>query len=503
MTDAAARTCVELPSWLGDAVIATGALLTLDRAGVGPVEVLGTPAALAVCAGLPGVAKRFERPPSWPARWRQLRQLSRRRYAYSISLRSSPGALLGARLIGADQRLGFAGGGGRWAWTATCRRPPRGVLHLAEEYQSLVRLLAPGVPPLAPWVRVTPTERDAARQRLGAEPIVVLAPGALYGPTKRWPAERFVEVGQALGRRGFKSVVVASPGERREAAALMEGLGSSAVDLSGRTTIRELAAVLAQAAGCVANDSGAMHLAAAVATPVVGVFGSTEPRWTGPIGGRAVVTDPRLACAPCYARRCPIGCKCLSEVTTAAVLEALAGEMARPALAPGPWPLRPACFLDRDGTLIEDAHYLKDPAAMVLCPGAASGIRRLNEAGVAAVVITNQSGIARGYLTPGDLEAQHQRLRQLLAAAGAQLDAIYACPHHPDDGCACRKPATGLITQAARELRLDRRRSVVIGDKPSDRETGREGAGAGICLNDCQPPTVDAAVENWLTGLRL
>jgi histidinol-phosphate phosphatase family protein len=135
--------------------------------------------------------------------------------------------------------------------------------------------------------------------------------------------------------------------------------------------------------------------------------------------------------------------------------------------------LRAGILLDRDGTLIEDRDYLSDPAGVRLLPGAAQAIAAANRAAVPVVVVSNQSGIGRGYFTEADLAAVNARLAALLAAAGARLDGLYHCPHAPGDGCRCRKPAPGLAEQAARELALDLGRSFVIGDKQADVALGR------------------------------
>lgn len=142
---------------------------------------------------------------------------------------------------------------------------------------------------------------------------------------------------------------------------------------------------------------------------------------------------------------------------------------------------RPACFLDRDGTLIIDRGYARSAAEISLLAGAATAVRELNRHGIAAVVVSNQSAIGRGYCTPQDLAAQHGRLIELLAAAGASLDGIYFCPHRPEDGCDCRKPAGELVRTAARELDLDLARSYAIGDKAVDVELGARWL-AGGCL---------------------
>ncbi len=132
-------------------------------------------------------------------------------------------------------------------------------------------------------------------------------------------------------------------------------------------------------------------------------------------------------------------------------------------------------FIDRDGTLTEEVGYVNHPERLRLLPRSATAIRRLNEAGVPAVVVTNQAGVARGYFSEEVLHAVNAALVEQLAASDARLDAIYVCPHHPTEGeppwradCDCRKPRPGLLTRAASELGLDLERSTMIGDKASD-----------------------------------
>lgn len=136
-------------------------------------------------------------------------------------------------------------------------------------------------------------------------------------------------------------------------------------------------------------------------------------------------------------------------------------------------------FIDRDGTINVDTGYLGSPSGVVLIEGARRAIKMLNDAGVKAVVVSNQSGVARGLFTLQDVEAVNIRVAELLAKDGARLDGVYFCPHHPDDGCGCRKPKTGLVVKAAKELGLDAEgstlfaHSYVVGDKASDIELAR------------------------------
>jgi D-glycero-D-manno-heptose 1,7-bisphosphate phosphatase len=130
-------------------------------------------------------------------------------------------------------------------------------------------------------------------------------------------------------------------------------------------------------------------------------------------------------------------------------------------------------LLDRDGTIVFDRHYLANPDGLELLPNALAGLRRLGESNVGLVVVTNQSGLARGYFERKTLDAIHDRLREMLAAGGVELDGIYVCPHVEEDQCNCRKPRTGLGLQAAVELGFDPAQAFVIGDKACDVDLGR------------------------------
>ena len=130
-------------------------------------------------------------------------------------------------------------------------------------------------------------------------------------------------------------------------------------------------------------------------------------------------------------------------------------------------------LLDRDGTLIVEKHYLSDPEQVELIEGAAEGLRRLAARGLGLVVVTNQSGIGRGFFDAARLAEIHARLLRELRAEGVELDGLFVCPHHPDERCACRKPRTGLALRAAAELGFEPAHAFVVGDMASDVALGR------------------------------
>ena len=182
-----------------------------------------------------------------------------------------------------------------------------------------------------------------------------------------------------------------------------------------------------------------------------------------------------------------------------------------------------AVLLDRDGTIVREVEYLARPEQLELLPGAVEGMRRLREAGYRLAIVTNQAGVARGYYTEADVRAVHARLREMLVAQGADVDAIYYCPHHPDvpgpyrRDCPCRKPGTGMVERAARELGLDLARCAVVGDKVTDLLPGirlgcrtvlvrtgygqsllDQGALEGVPVDYVADNLLDAA--NWILG---
>jgi histidinol-phosphate phosphatase family protein len=149
-----------------------------------------------------------------------------------------------------------------------------------------------------------------------------------------------------------------------------------------------------------------------------------------------------------------------------------------------------AAFLDRDGTIIEDVHYIARPELVRLLPKAAAGIRAFNDSGIAVVVVTNQSGIARGLFTEADYTRVQQRMTELLTLDGARVDASYMCPHHPELGqdCNCRKPGTLLFRQAAHDHDLDLAQSTFIGDRWRDVSPALALGGQGILVESDATP---------------
>jgi heptosyltransferase II len=213
--------------------------------------------------------------------------------------------------------------------------------HHMHDYLNLVAELGGNPAALPPLLRVTAEEAAAARQRLGFPAGLVLAlnPGAEYGPAKRWPAERFLEAAvQVHAAVPCHWVVLGGKGDRdvagQLAIALSTRVGSGrVVNLAGETSLRELCAVLKASSLLLTNDSGPMHVAAAVGTPVIVPFGSTSPELTGPLlsaGARHHIALGEAPCAPCFRRECPVDFRCMQSIPAERMAKAALSCLGRP-----------------------------------------------------------------------------------------------------------------------------------------------------------------------------
>lgn len=245
------------------------------------------------------------------AEWRALvRQLREAGYDVAVDLQGLARSALLVRASGAPVRVGLTSARecARLAYTVTAG-PREAEVHAVDRYLQVLRTLGVAPPTKPRFALAVPRgARDRVEARLADEGVsgrfVCLAPGARW-ESKRWPAERFAELAARLAaEQGVEVVVVGGEEDRSRAEVILQRVGSAARDWTGRTTLAELAALLERAALLVSNDSGPMHLAAALGTPVVAVFGPTNPARTGPYGPRTAVVTSAAHCAPCYRRRC-------------------------------------------------------------------------------------------------------------------------------------------------------------------------------------------------------
>lgn len=474
---------VASPNWLGDAVLSFPALANLRRSFPGArIALLVRPWLSPLFRSVPYVDELVELPSGSEAIWAAT-ALRQRHFELALLLPNSFRVAMISWLAGIPHRVGYVTDG-RGLLLTVGVRPPRGLLrHQADVYLDLLRSLKWDA-----WWRPTgflpPPESGAEAEKLLSEsglaphtPVIGITPGASYGTAKRWPAERFAAAADLLADRfGTVALLFGSSSEASITQAIRERMRGAAVDFGGRTTLSELASLLGRCALLLTNDTGTMHLASALGTRCVALFGPTDPRRTGPLGeGHQILHNPP-ACSPCRYRDCPIDHRCMRELDVERVAAAAGTILTRlPSTVEKQLERRPAVFLDRDGTINEEIGPIQRPDLMRPIPGAPDALKRLGEAGYLRIVVSNQARVARGDATEALVETVHQRLLQLLEADGGGADAFYYCPHHPQEGrfpyrrdCRCRKPNPGLIQQAADERRVDLNRSYVVGDKVSD-----------------------------------
>jgi histidinol-phosphate phosphatase family protein len=307
---------------------------------------------------------------------------------------------------------------------------------------------------------------------------VLIAPGARH-PNKQWPSERFVELARRLCERHACHIVWAVASGDGVSVAPDKEMPAEALTVLGDSSTLDLTAALAGCQLAVTNDSGVMHLASAVGTPVIALFGPTHPvLGFAPRGRLDRVIEVAESCRPCSLHgRTPCFRQeryCFTRIDPDHV-EAAAAELLAVTRR-----LHPALLVDRDGTVMVDRDFCSDPEEVQLLPGAAKALLIARAKGFRIVVLSNQSGVARGYFTTDDVDRVNGRLLELLAAEGVEVDGVYYCPYYeegtvPEYTLASdwRKPSPGMAERAAADLDLDLHRSVVIGDKVSDVNLGR------------------------------
>jgi len=275
---------------------------------------------------------------SWVDQLEIVRQLCSRRFDLAVLFPNSFASALWVALGGVPRRVGYMADGRSFLLTDRARRT-NALLdgHQREDWLALVRGITGEAETPAPYgaldepLEVADTNRERMREWLrGARtrpeaPVIAIAPAAAYGPAKEWPSGHYAALIDLIGERhGAECVLVGGPDEYARCASIAERARTPSIVAAGQTSIGELIGLLSLCAGFAGNDSGAMHLAAAIGIPSVGIFGSTNPARTGPVGPRTAVIHQRLACSPCLARTCRYGhYDCLRGIDAAEVADEL------------------------------------------------------------------------------------------------------------------------------------------------------------------------------------
>jgi lipopolysaccharide heptosyltransferase II len=318
------RILVRAPNWLGDSVIAAPAVRAIKAGRPDAHITIAAPEKIAAVWKLvPGIDELIALKPGSPL---SVGRTLRRNAPFDVAILfpNSLRSALEAWFARIPRRVGFLGHHRRWLLNQVATdNPQRGpTQHQVGRYLRMAREL--GAPREIPEIREprSPLGTNGAATKLG------LCPGAEYGPAKRWLPERFTEVALAIAQqRPVLWVLFGTAADLERGAAIEAALGAHCVNRIGKTTLEDLTSELAECALLLTNDTGTMHLATLVGVPVVAVFGSTEPRLTGPMGPGHQVVRHQVECSPCFLRECPIDFRCMTAVTTDEVVAAVSARL--------------------------------------------------------------------------------------------------------------------------------------------------------------------------------
>jgi heptosyltransferase-2 len=310
-------------NWLGDAVMTLPAIRAIKARFQGSRVVVLTKGSLADLYGCePAVDETLPYGGGFLPFVRLVRRLRRERFDLAFVFPRSLRASLAPFFSRIPRRVGYAGDARRPILTDAVPRDGLLDRHRVAYYLELLRPFGKVPPASAPEIAPPAEARAWAAEKLPGGPWAGLNPGATYGRAKQWFPERFEDLGRRLASRGFRVAVVGGPAEAALGRRVADGIGRAAACFSGQTSLPQLAALIARCGLFVTNDTGPMHVAAAVGTPIVAVFGPTDPRTTRPFGDRHVVVRHEVECAPCLLRECPIDHPCMKLLGVDRVWEA-------------------------------------------------------------------------------------------------------------------------------------------------------------------------------------
>lgn len=321
------------PNWIGDALLAQPLFARLrQKVPSASIDALAPPWTAPVLRRMPEIGEVLDAPfghgeLKLAARWRLGRTLRARAYDQAIVLPNTFKSALIPFFAGIPLRAGFVGELRYGLLNRVHKLDEKALPLMAERYAQLAE--SPGESPVRPLaevgLRVDPANLAAALARIGltrARPVVAFCPGAEYGPAKRWPARYFAELATKVAAQGRAVWLFGSGADREIGEEIVRLSGGAATNLCGKTDLASAIDLLSLAEVVVSNDSGLMHVAAAVGRPVVSLYGSSSPEHTPPLSRISRVVRTGIECSPCYARECPLGhFKCMNELAPERVLQ--------------------------------------------------------------------------------------------------------------------------------------------------------------------------------------
>jgi heptosyltransferase-2 len=479
-------------NWIGDAVMTLPALRALRKA---------LPEAKISLLVKPWVSAIFERDPNVDeiipyndvhrsifGKMKLSRMLNKKGFSCAILFQNAFDAAFITFLAGIKERAGYNRDGRGFLLTEAVKVPQKETnMHHIYYYLNLLEQLGIDAKYSDPYIYLSLDERLFARNLLKEmkRPILGINPGAEYGAAKRWFPERFAEIASWFIKDTNGSVVIfgskkeedisqrieyfinqqqsEKQSKEQSAVNIHQSFNSSLItrhsllNLAGKTSLRELISLISECDVFVTNDSGPLHISYAVGTPMVAIFGSTDPELTGPpsstIGNSNLVVTHKFSCSPCFERTCRNNdLRCMYAITSDDVYLGIKK------ILPG----RSAVFFDRDGTLCRDVGYLDKYDDFQIVTDIDT-VRLLKERGFKLIGVSNQSGIARGLI-----REDFVREVNTIFIERYGFDDFYYCPHHPEEHCPCRKPEPGMVLSARAQHGINLKKSFVVGDKESD-----------------------------------
>jgi heptosyltransferase-2 len=331
------KALIVAPAWIGDTVMAQALFMRLHEANPGlQLDALAPPWVAPILQRMPQIARVIDNPfahgqLALAARYRLARQLTQEHYQCAWVLPNSAKSALIPWLAGIPQRIGFTGEARYGLINRRHRLDEIALPQMAERFAQLAQ------PPGAPLPRPLPLPSlSSSRQQQDAtlaaltiarpEKVAVFCPGAEYGPAKRWPARHFATLAEALAGRGYAIWLLGSAKDRAigdEIIGRVRAPGPAPVNLCGVTSLTQAIDLIAASSLVVCNDSGLMHIAAALDRPLIAIYGSSSPGFTPPLSPRAQIISLNLTCSPCFERECPLGhLDCLNKLEPQRVLDA-------------------------------------------------------------------------------------------------------------------------------------------------------------------------------------
>lgn len=468
-------------NWIGDAVMTMPALCALKKA---------FPDSKISLLVKPWVAPLFENNPnvdeiilyedihkSFFGKFKLASFLKRKSFCSSVLFQNAFDAALISFLAGIPQRIGYKRDFRSFLLTHPISfNDEDRKMHHIDYYLNLLRKSGINADYSLPYIYLTTNERLWARELLKKlqRPVVGINPGAAYGSAKRWQSDKFAEVAKKIITELNGSIVIFGSVSETKIAdeiishPLLSELQTNIISMSGKTNLRQLSALISECDAFLTNDSGPMHISYAVRTPLVAIFGSTDPVLTGPPKYvKNIVIKKNIECSPCFERTCSKpNILCMDEIKPDEVFESIKTIL----------PANKAVFFDRDGTLCEDANYLNKFEDLKIFDEI-SELKLLKDKGFKLIGISNQSGIARGTVK----ESFTKEVNDIFIKKHG-LDDFYYCPHHPDDNCSCRKPEPEMVFKARDKHNIDLKKSFVVGDKEVDVQLAKNIGAKGILV---------------------